>query len=326
MATARDKVLHYLRNARTAEYGLMTLLAAGVALAPRGEYERRLESQRRRSREREFRLTDRLNELGARSGLGELGLDTVRMISGQSTSLALLPLQLLRGASGEERLLENARDLCGSAAMLAADYRALEQVAHASRDETTAKLAVDLRSEADDVASQTLESLDRLADALITGEIGGERIHRVGGVRAWQTLRLPQLRESLYRLRDEAADALRSARRGSPRMGARNLIPGYDTLPAEEICNRLSGLSQAELATVEAYERTTRNRPAILERVQTLRSQEPWAGYDEMHVSKVRERLRDADPDWVRQVLEYERGHKGRISILEAPEVYAATG
>jgi len=326
MATARDKVVQYLQDARAAEYAFTTLLAANIAVTPEGEYRRRLESQRQRSRQREYRLSDRLGELGARRSLGNISIDAARVVGVQTLAVATVPLQLIRASSGEERLLKNARDLCAAAAVLAADYRALEEIAHAGRDEVTAKLAVDLRAESDDVLSECFAALDPLADAVITGEVRGERAYDVGRTGAAQLLGVPQLRENLYRLREEAADVLRSARRGAMRLEARTIIPDYDNLSVEEIRNRLPRLSQAEQATIEAYERTTRNRTEILEALQDLRGKEPWPGYDEMSVNDIRSRFADSDSDQVRAVLEYERGHKGRSSILNASEAHAKVG
>lgn len=323
MATARDKVVQYLQDARAAEYALTTMVVANIAVTPEGDYRRRLESQRRRSREREHRLSERLGELGARRNLGNLGLDTARIVAAQTIAWATVPLQLLRGPDNEDRLLRNARDLCAGAAALAADYRALEQIAHASRDEATAKLAVDLRAESDDLLSECFSAIDPLAEAVVVGTFAGERGYRPGATDALRTLRLPQLQEGLLRLREEAADALRSARRGAMRLEARTIIPGYDSLSVEEIRDRLPRLTQAEQATVEAYERTTRNRAAVLEALRDQRGKEPWPGYDEMSVGDIRSRLGEADPDAVRGVLEYEREHRNRSSILNAPEAMA---
>jgi hypothetical protein len=320
MATARDKVIQYLQDARAAEYGLTTVLAANIAVTPEGDYRRRLESQRRRSREREYRVSERLGALGARRSLRHLSLNAARVIGGQTVALATIPVQLMRGPGGEDRLLKNARDLCAAAAVLAADYRALEQIAHASRDEITAKLAVDLRAEGDDMLSECFTAVDRVADAVVTGQIEGEPSYQIGRLGAVQMLRLPQLGESMYRLRDEAVDVLRFARRGAMRLEARTVIPAYDSLSVEQIRDQLTRLSQAELATIEAYERATLNRAPVLEAIGELHGGEPWPGYDEMNVTEIRARLREADHDRIRAVLDYERGHKDRSSILNAPE------
>ena len=51
---------------------------------------------------------------------------------------------------------------------------------------------------------------------------------------------------------------------------------------------------------------------------------EPVPSYDDLTVAEVRGRLRDLDPDAVRRVLDYERAHKARRSLLPALERAAA--
>ncbi len=47
-------------------------------------------------------------------------------------------------------------------------------------------------------------------------------------------------------------------------------IPGYDSLSASQVVQRLAGLSPDELAAVGAYESTHRGRRTILTRVSQL--------------------------------------------------------
>jgi hypothetical protein len=47
-------------------------------------------------------------------------------------------------------------------------------------------------------------------------------------------------------------------------------IPGFDTLSASQVVQRLDGLSRAELVAVRAYETPTRGRRTILSRVDQL--------------------------------------------------------
>ena len=49
-------------------------------------------------------------------------------------------------------------------------------------------------------------------------------------------------------------------------------IPGYDTLSASQVVQRLGGLSADELEAVRAYEESGRQRKTILARVQQLQS------------------------------------------------------
>ncbi len=47
-------------------------------------------------------------------------------------------------------------------------------------------------------------------------------------------------------------------------------IPGFDTLSASQVVQRLDGLNRAELVSVRAYEASTRKRRTILSRVDQL--------------------------------------------------------
>ena len=65
-----------------------------------------------------------------------------------------------------------------------------------------------------------------------------------------------------------------SARPAGPRPDPSALaIPGYDSLSASQVVQRLAGLSQDELAAVGAYERAHRGRRTILNRVSQLQGQ-----------------------------------------------------
>lgn len=55
--------------------------------------------------------------------------------------------------------------------------------------------------------------------------------------------------------------------------GSANLaIPRYDTLAATQVLEHLAGLRQDELAAIEAYERSHRNRKTILQRIAVLQA------------------------------------------------------
>ncbi len=57
-----------------------------------------------------------------------------------------------------------------------------------------------------------------------------------------------------------------------PRSRADLSIPGYDTLSASQVVQRLAGLSARELADVEDYESGTRGRRTILSKIAQLQS------------------------------------------------------
>ena len=50
----------------------------------------------------------------------------------------------------------------------------------------------------------------------------------------------------------------------------------------------------------------------MLSRIDSLRKDEPWPGYDELTVDEIRKTLARADAKQSREVREYERRHKER--------------
>ncbi|MGW1811186.1 hypothetical protein [Streptomyces sp. NPDC002078] len=97
-------------------------------------------------------------------------------------------------------------------------------------------------------------------------------------------------------------------------------IPGFRRLSTKEIIDRLPHLTQTDLAIVGAYERCHAGRPAVLSRIAVLLEPLPWPGYDSMTAEEVVKRLNDAEPRHCRRVLEYERRHLARATVLKAAE------
>ena len=97
-------------------------------------------------------------------------------------------------------------------------------------------------------------------------------------------------------------------------------IARSDQLTAEEIAGKLSELSQIELAKLNACERKHQNRATVVSRIDTLRGNEPWPGYDELGVQEIRIALSDDDDDRVERTRAYERDHKNRAGVLNATE------
>jgi hypothetical protein len=95
-------------------------------------------------------------------------------------------------------------------------------------------------------------------------------------------------------------------------------IARYDSLTAAEVVAHLRKLSQRELAKVERYEKRHDSRQTILSRIDSLREDEPWRGYDDATVDEVRKKLTNADDDRARAARDYERRHRERKGVMEA--------
>jgi hypothetical protein len=94
-------------------------------------------------------------------------------------------------------------------------------------------------------------------------------------------------------------------------------IPAYDSLTADEVQEKLSELSQVDLAKVNAYERKNQNRSTVTSRIDSLQADEPWPGYDDLGVDEVRAVLSEGDDTRIKAVRSYERQHKNRAGVLQ---------
>jgi hypothetical protein len=94
-------------------------------------------------------------------------------------------------------------------------------------------------------------------------------------------------------------------------------IPGYGQLKGKQISDRLSQLSQVELATIETHERAHANRPAVLEKLRYMRGTEPLPGYDGLTTEQIASELAGANAKTVRAVRDYERKFQRRRSVLD---------
>ncbi|HEX4009964.1 MAG TPA: DUF892 family protein [Solirubrobacteraceae bacterium] len=303
MTRGEQKLVQYLIEARASEHALTRILQSQIAMTPAGSYRSALEKHLDETRRHAAGVGDRLKTLDAGFNPRTAVISFWDEVIGQTLALSKTPVDVLRGSSGEEKVLKNAKDTCATESLEIATYTAIEQVARQVGDQQTAELAARIREEEERMLARVMRELPRLADAVIGAEVKDEpsddatETHRASG----------------------PAQARGAARRATA--GEEGLpVSGYDGLTAEQIAGRLAGLSQVDLATIDAYERKGQNRTTILDRVQSLRADEPWPGYDEQTVADVEARLADADDDRLKAVRDYERSHKDRAGVLRATE------
>ena len=122
--------------------------------------------------------------------------------------------------------------------------------------------------------------------------------------------------EALRNRRPRGSGGVAQAARSSP--DEHELpISGYDRLKGKEIADRLSELSQVELATVEIYERGHEARPVVLDKLRYMRGSEPLPGYDGLTTEQIADALADADSETVKAVRDYEKKFHRRQSVLD---------
>lgn len=334
MNASQKKVLQYLGEAQGTEQALVRVLQSQIAMTPRGAYRTALEQHLRQTREHADRVGERRRELGQGGNPLTAAVGVVENVVGQALALGKTPFDLLRGSGGEEKVLKNAKDAYASEALEIATYTAIERLAQAVGDDETAALAASIRADEEKMLDRVLREIPKLTDAVVRAEVKGnpsydvtktgsaDAVREVGkaadetaratGTRAKRTARQARKVPGVARAEGELKGAVASE--------GDLAIARYDTLTADEIIGRLAELSQIDLAKIDAYERRNQDRSTILGRIDTLRGNEPWPGYDELTAAEVQAVLSEGDDDRAQQIRTYERAHKNRAGVMKAAE------
>jgi ferritin-like metal-binding protein YciE len=329
-----QKIVQYLNEAHGAELALVRQLQAQIAMTPKGQYRDGLETHLRETRRHAERVEVRLNELGQGNNPLQAGLGALESLIGQALALTKTPLDLVRGSGGEEKVLKNAKDSCAAEALEIATYTALARLARTAEDTKTERLAKSVLADEQQMLERLLKEIPRLTDAVARAEFDGNGSYDVTETGAADGLRQVggTAKRSARRGAGQAKRTVRQARKvpgvaraegtvkGAAASASDLAIANYDSLSADEIQDKLSELSQIDLAKVNAYERKNQNRSTITSRIDSLRADEPWPGYDELSVDEVRAVLSEGDETRVKGVRTYERKHKNRAGVLQATE------
>jgi ferritin-like metal-binding protein YciE len=314
MDASTQKVVQYLGEAHASEQALTRVLQSQIAMTPRGSYRSALETHLDETRDHAERLQRRLGDLGAGGNPLAAAVTLAESLLGQALALGKTPLDLLRGSGGEEKVLKNAKDACATEALEIATYTAIERLARAVDDDETAELAVSIRADEERMLARILREIPQLTGAVVGADVEGDGSYDLGSTGA---------AEAVKRTASQARKVPGVARAEGQVKGAVAseddlAISGYDGLTVTEIVGRLNGLSQIDLAKIDAYERKNQNRAGITERIAKLRGDEPWPGYDELTAAEIKSVLDEGDEERGQRVRAYERDHKNRAGVLRA--------
>jgi hypothetical protein len=323
MAVATDMLVPALREVREAQAALADRCKTHLAVTPAGEYREVLERRVGDARGHVYRIDERLGTLQPR-GLMETVLGNAWRLTGQAVRLPFdaamaVPSAVSRGPgkATEHQLLKNAEDEYAVTAFAVAICRAAERIAEEAADAATSELLGSIRRDDEEALEELGSSLEQHAEAAVQAAETAEGLGTAGAaqaVRDWSSW----LRETAERM--PGVDRLQGAPEGALIAEDELPIADYRRLSTRMILGRLPYLSQTDLATVGAYERAHADRSAVLSRIADLLGPEPWPGYDSMNAGEIRKRLADAEEGLTRRVLEYERRHQARSTILAAAE------
>jgi len=305
MSSATDLMIELLREAESTEQASLSALESHLRGAPPGPFRSALRRHHDETRRHAQQIGERLQSLGATRSTVQTAWTVGEAVVGRVAGLALAPLHLLTGRDEPVTLLRHLRDDIGLEAREVATYQALERLADAAGDRTTASLARAIR---DDEVRQ-LQTLRGLLEP-ISDRIARERL----GDRPQQPPE-PQRRPSRpagesnggpVKTERETPYKERAARRREARRQA-----GHTP----------EGPSRAQMARVHEQERA-QETPVESEGVAAphaeVHVEAPWAGYDDMKASEIVERLRSADPTVRAMARLYEQNGKNRKSIIAA--------
>ena len=334
MSQSDKKVVQYLNEAHASELGLVQVLHAQIAMTPRGTYRNALEKHLGETRDHAHRIEARLGDLGQGGNPLLVVIGWAEDAIAQAFALAKTPLDLVRGSGGEEKVLKNAKDACATEALEIATYTAIESLARAVNDETTAKLAASIRSDEEKMLARVMREIPKMAAAVVRAEVQGDPSYDVSETGAADAVREAgrEVKKTARKANTGARSTARQARKVPGVAQVEGEIKGavaseqdlpiarYDSLTAADVLDKLPGLSQIDLAKVAAYERKNENRSTVLGRTSALRGDEPWPGYDELNVREVNAVLGEGDDDRAKRVHAYERSHKNRAAVLDTTE------
>jgi ferritin-like metal-binding protein YciE len=173
-AVAEQLIVQYLTEAHATEEALVTTLRAHIAMTPAGGYRELLERHLGETRQHARSIERRLDELGESRGIVAASLGLAQTVVGQVLALSKGPVDMLRGKSGEEKLLKNAKDECATEALEIATYDALHTLAEAVGDEKTARLADRHRGQEERMLEQLRTHVVALTHATVLAQATGQ--------------------------------------------------------------------------------------------------------------------------------------------------------
>ncbi len=182
--TARElKLIQYLNEAYGKEKQLETTLQAQIKLfQPKPAIKKRLQDHHKETKAQSKGLEKRIKALGGKATTQDLpGPDitdnaagVVANVANKALAAAKGPVQALRGTSGSDNLLRNARDAYWNEAEEIAHYNVIEAAADQLGDKETVKLAREFRRQEERMQAFIEKQLPGLMKDVIKEEVPKE--------------------------------------------------------------------------------------------------------------------------------------------------------
>lgn len=292
-------LLDYLHDARTAERALADQVSRQLGGLPDSDYRTMLTRHATKTRQRMHDLDARIAALGEPRGRLSATAVAMRQLADDalevSSAAVAAGLHVLRRDPIEPTMVDFARELAAATAFAHTTHRALAEAAQAVNDSATAELASTCRSELRDSLAEIDDAIPALvAAALQTVDLRPS--YREAATTATRRVREvashlgEDVEHAQHELRGTVDELLRRARRaptdtsaeGAQGEGAATAaeeaglpIADYTRLTSAQVVRRLTQLTAEQLEAVERFEGAHAARTTVLNKIQSLRKEEP---------------------------------------------------
>jgi ferritin-like metal-binding protein YciE len=319
MSSATDLITEQLREAEAVEQSSLSLLERHLRDAPPGPYRAVLRRHLDETRRHGHQVAERLQSLGAGRSLLETAITIGEAVVGRVAGLALAPLSLLASRSGPEALLRHAGHDIAAEAREVATYEALERLAQAAGDTTTASLARTIRAD-EERQLQTLQTLlDPLADRVARQRLGPTPAPSAPAPAPAAPPAPPPAPEPQRAAEGNGGPVHTERETPYHDRAERRKAAKRESRPEPKLTRGAAGrLREAEREREQNAEEIAVETEGAGEPGPEVHVDAPWAGYDDMKASEIVARVRAAPPAVKAMARLYEETNKRRKSILEA--------
>ncbi|MFI6037924.1 hypothetical protein ACIBBD_27880 [Streptomyces sp. NPDC051315] len=330
-----DALVPALEDARDAHTAVIDRFRADIAVHAAGPRREVLERHMDDTYDCVARIDGHLRELRPGRPLRDTA-DRVRFTARATVRMAGLLLEVgaaittailhRRNGPSPRQLVRHTENEYSITARALAACRVGESIADQAHDQVAADLLATLRRQDEELLATLEDRLAQQARVTAVGSGYGTQSGDGGPPDAATGV----MRSAVKRVRKAAEGGGRQATRTAT--GALRRMPevdddtvtreeeppilGYEHFRVADIVQRLPTLSQAQLSALDGYERAHAGRPDILNAIEQLRGSEPWPGYDAMIPDRITARLQTATAAEARQVLDYERSHRRRGTLI----------
>ncbi len=177
--TREEKLVQLLNEAYAKERELEVALEAHLEVTTRADYEKRLRQHLKETKSHATKVASRIKQLGGTAETISLpgpegatkAAQSVKGVVGKAKAAAQGPLHLARGSGEQSKMLHNARAEYREEAEEIATYTVIDALATSVGDTKTAKLARDIRTQEERMATFIADLLPQLATDVAHDEI-----------------------------------------------------------------------------------------------------------------------------------------------------------